>query len=625
MFSYITRQISAARPIAASLMFCVLAPIASAQYSAAPPPTTAPIQAGGLIQTSGTIPVAGSGQTPGLQMPSIPQGPVVLSSPPGQQGAAGDLTAPSDAQSGNNDLVHRIVSPSERMELTVNSSRILKMEQNIPRAQVNNREILELTALSPNEIQVLAKKAGVTQINLWNEKGQIYTVDCVVYGDARELAELLRSEFPAANLRVRPMASSVLLTGFVDRADQVSQIIQIAQDYYPKVVPNIQVGGVAQIMLHVKVAEVSRTKLRELGFDFASINNGSFLASSISNLLAPGSVVGTAIPQAVGDTVRFGVVKNNTAFFGFLDALRKEDLLKILSDPTLVTVSGRPAQFKVGGEIPYPANSTLNGVSVAYKDTGITVDFVPIVLGNGNIRLEVRPIDRELDPTQSFEIAPGVESPAFTLRQVDTGVEMKAGQTLAIAGLVQKRLNAEKEEVPWLGELPYVGAAFRKTSQKEEEIELLFLVTPEVVQALDPCEVPQCFPGMHSEDPSDCELYWKGFNEVPSKGPCGPYGCCAPCGPGSLREGPGYGPEGAPLMGPMPAGPPPTEMYETVPSGGPMPAKPTSSVTPQPSNTPSANNRYNPSSNQDSHAPGMSNRPGTAPGFIGPVGYDVLN
>ncbi len=193
--------------------------------------------------------------------------------------------------------------------------------------------------------------------------------------------------------------------------------------------------------------------------------------------------------------------------------------MKILSDPTLVTVSGRPAQFKVGGEIPYPANSTLNGVSVAYKDTGITVDFVPIVLGNGNIRLEVRPIDRELDPTQSFEIAPGVESPAFTLRQVDTGVEMKAGQTLAIAGLVQKRLNATKIEIPWIGELPYVGAAFRKVSQKEEEIELLFLVTPEIVQALDPCEVPQCFPGMHTDVPGDCDLYCAASTKCHPKAP----------------------------------------------------------------------------------------------------------
>ena len=99
---------------------------------------------------------------------------------------------------------------------------------------------------------MFAKKAGVTQINLWNDQGQIYTIDCVVYGDARELADLLRTEFPAANLTVRPTGSSVLLTGFVDRADQVSQIIQIAQDYYPKVIPNIRVGGVQQILLHVQ-------------------------------------------------------------------------------------------------------------------------------------------------------------------------------------------------------------------------------------------------------------------------------------------------------------------------------------------------------------------------------------
>ena len=189
-------------------------------------------------------------------------------------------------------LVHRIQAASERIEMTVNSSRVLTLDQNIPRAQVNNKDILELTPLSPNEIQVFAKKAGVTSINLWGEKGQIYTIDCVVYGDARELAELLKTEFPAANLRVKQTGSSVLLTGFVDRADQVSQIIQVAQEYYPKVIPNIRVGGVQQILLHCKVAEVSRTKARSLGFDFANINGSSFIASSISGLLAASSVVG---------------------------------------------------------------------------------------------------------------------------------------------------------------------------------------------------------------------------------------------------------------------------------------------------------------------------------------------
>src|SRR5262249_42599006 len=153
---------------------------------------------------------------------------------------------------------------------------------------------------------------------------------------------------------VRPMGSGVLLTGFVDRPDQVSQIIQIAQDYYPKVIPDIRVGGVQQILLHVKGAEVDRTKTRNMGFDFADINVSSFVASSVSNMLAPGTVplAQALAPTANGDTVRFGVVNNNNAFFGFLNALRKDDLLKIVADPTLVTVSGRPAQFKAGGEVP---------------------------------------------------------------------------------------------------------------------------------------------------------------------------------------------------------------------------------------------------------------------------------
>jgi pilus assembly protein CpaC len=538
-----------------------------------------------------------------------------------------NLPAPSQTQTVQNmaqpqpspdPVVHRIKAANERMELTVNSSRVLSLDQNIPRAQVNNKEILELTPLSPNEIQVAAKKAGVTQINLWNDKGQIYTVDCIVYGDARELQDILKTEFPSANLKVRPMQGAVLLTGFVDRADTVTQIIQVAQDYYPKVLSNIQVGGVQQILLHVKVAEVSRSKMRNLGFDFAAVGSGGFVASSISSVLSPATIAGTTMPSASGDTVRFGVVDGNTAFFGFLDALRQDDLLKILADPTLTTVSGRPAQFKVGGEIPYPANATLNGVSIAYKDTGITVDFVPIVLGNGNIRLEVRPIERELDETRSFLVAPGVEAPAFTLRQVDTGAEMRPGQTLAIAGLVQKKLVARSTRIPWLGDMPYIGAAFRHVRQREEEIELLFLVTPEVVAPLECYEVPQCLPGMHTDVPNDCQEYWKGYIEVPSKGPCGPGYC-----PGGIDTPPG-----------MPDGNLP--MYETVPPGSPTPAKEARFSPRSPSgvsqasavrSTPQTSNpqsRYNTASAQNARATSRTSPAGSTPGFIGPVGYDVL-
>src|SRR5262245_3475002 len=229
MFSHNRGRLPVTRCTAPFLTFCVLAAGAISPQSKAQTP----------VQFPGGLPAV-----VGPQIPPEPTNPVAA--------PAGRLPNP-----GADPIVHRIRGSSERIEMTVNSSRIVTLDQNIPRAQVNNRDIVELTALSPNEIQVFAKKAGVTQINLWNENGQAYTIDCIVYGDAGELTELLRSEFPAANLRVRPMAAGVLLTGFVDRSDQVNQIIEIAQNYYPKVIPAIRVGGVQQVLLHVKVCEVS--------------------------------------------------------------------------------------------------------------------------------------------------------------------------------------------------------------------------------------------------------------------------------------------------------------------------------------------------------------------------------
>ena len=173
--------------------------------------------------------------------------------------------------------------------MTVNTSRILTLDQKIPQAQVNNPEVLQITALGPNQIQISAKKAGVTQVNLWSDDKQIYTVDVIVQPDARELAEMLKAQFPSASLKVVPVASSVMISGYVDQPEEVNHVIRIAEEYYPKVINNITVSGVQQVLLHVRVMEVSRTKLRTLGFDFAKITGNNMVASSVAGLLS-GSV-----------------------------------------------------------------------------------------------------------------------------------------------------------------------------------------------------------------------------------------------------------------------------------------------------------------------------------------------
>src|SRR5262245_52522735 len=146
-------------------------------------------------------------------------------------------------------LVRKLSGVTEKLEITTNSSRILTLDKNIPRVQVNNPDLLAVTPLSANQVQISAKKAGVTQVNLWDEDGQIHTVDVLIYGDARELEVALQTQFPNSSIKVYRYSESLVLKGYVDRPDYVSQIMRLAEDYAPKVINNITVGGVQQVLL----------------------------------------------------------------------------------------------------------------------------------------------------------------------------------------------------------------------------------------------------------------------------------------------------------------------------------------------------------------------------------------
>jgi hypothetical protein len=214
-------------------------------------------------------------------------------------------------------------------------------------------------------------------------------------------------------------------------------------------------------------------------------------------------------------------------------------------------VSGRPAQFNVGGEFPVLIPQSLGTTSIEFKPYGTQVDFLPIVLGNGNIRLEVRPRISEIDPGRSV-VLDNLNIPALTVRQVDTAVELKAGQTFALAGLVQERTETLNRGLPYLSDLPVIGVPFRRTRDEVNEIELLILVTPEFVDPMDACEVPCGGPGMATTSPNNHDLYCNGHVEVPAhcnpiRGPlacgndCGMNGCNT-CGNGNVVHGHHGGP-----------------------------------------------------------------------------------
>jgi pilus assembly protein CpaC len=439
-----------------------------------------------------------------------------------------------------------VSGPAQRLEMIVNTSRIITLDYDVPRILVNNTDLIRATPLKANQIQVSALKPGVTQLNIWDDKENIQSLDVLVYGDARELQNLLASEFPeVSKLNVRPIASSVIISGFVPRPDSVSRIVRIAQDYYPNVVNMMEVGGAQQVLLHVKVMEVSRTKLRRMGVDWAALMGNDFIIQSVSGLIIP-QATQAGVLTGGGDTMRFGIVDGGNTFGALLELLKQNNMAKLLAEPTLVTMSGRPARFNSGGEVPVPVPAGLGVTSIQYREFGTAVDFVPIVLGNGMIRLEVRPQITEIDNSLTVNGAPG-----FRSRTVDTGVEMRAGQTLALAGLIQNRVDSEVRGIPWLADMPWLGAAFRRTREQMNEVELLILVTPELVDALDPHEVPPCGPGESTTSPTDVQLYWKGMIEVP--------GGCNDC----YNGGPGM---------PGPIGPFGNGMqYEQIPSGRPAP------------------------------------------------------
>lgn len=439
----------------------------------------------------------------------------------------------------NQDVDYHVKEDNQRLEMVVNSSRIMYMDEDIPRVLVNNKEVIHVVPLSPTQVQVSALKPGVTQVNLWDKEGNVRSVDVIVSPDARQLEMVLRSEFPTAAIRVRPMESSVILAGYVDRPEVIGPIVAIAENFYPKIINNISVGGVQQVALHTKVMEVSRTKLRSLGFDFAWRSGGDFIIDSAAGLISNASTA-TNVVGTGADTIRFGIVGDNSRFDGFIDALRRNEIVKILAEPTLVTISGRPASFQEGGEFPIIVAQGIGANSVEFKQFGTRIDFVPIVLGNGNIRLECRPQVSEIDNSRGVDLG-GFVVPGLRTRWVDTAAEMQSGQTLALAGLIQTRMESSNRGLPWLADLPFTGALFRRTREEANEIELLVTVRPELVMAMDPDQVPAAGPGEQTVSPNDVDLGFRGYLEVPR---CCPQPRCT--NSGGQPVGPAMG---MPMMG----------------------------------------------------------------------------
>ena len=422
---------------------------------------------------------------------------------------------------------HTVVLTGRRtsIELVERLSKQIEAPAKLKRVDGFDPEVLEVKALSPNRLRLSALAQGYTTVLLTDEKERQYVLEIYVKGDARHLQALISNRFPNSSVEASKIADSVVLSGWVSQPDHITQITEMADLLYPKVLNQMRVGGVQQVKLKCRILEVQRSKLRQMGFNFLGVTDNAFFSSTpgalttVNNIaLAPGSTSATFGSSAA--SMAFGAVSDAVTLQAFFDALRREELAKILAEPVLTTTNGHPAQMLSGGEFPVLVPQTLGTATIEWKKFGVSMEAVPIVLGEGRVRLEVMPEVSERDFANAITLS-GTTVPGISTRRVNTQVELKFGQTLMLAGLLSWRQVASTQKTPFLGELPYAGALFRRVSYNDVETELVILVTPELVAPLDPGMVPPSGPGLGTTTPTDRELFGMGLLEVPNYGdPC---------------------------------------------------------------------------------------------------------
>ncbi|MEX0702742.1 MAG: pilus assembly protein N-terminal domain-containing protein [Planctomycetales bacterium] len=478
---------------------------------------------------------------------------------------AGFVRAQDAEPSSGTEPVFRVQSPRGRMQIIERFAKIVEMKDKIARVDGFDPEILDVSGVQmhPNRIRVHALAPGVTTLVLVDEHDQTHTVEVFVGGDVRHLQAYISRVFPHAAVEATEIRDAVMLRGWVTQPEHITEMVEIAEQFYPKVLNHLQVGGSQQVQLKVKIMEVQRSKIRRLGFNFLHLGPDGFVASTPGQLtpLATASTPLGATPtvavnpaRLVDPTLAFGIIKDNSIFQGFIEALKEESLLKILAEPTLNTSNGRPAQMLVGGEFPILVPQSLGTVTIEFREFGVRMEAVPHMLGNGRVRLELQPEVSDRDLTNAVTIS-GITVPGLTTRRVNTSVEMRFGETYVLAGLISWSKTAETSKVPFLGELPYLGALFRRESFSESETEMVIMVTPELAGPLQTCQVPPGGPGLFSSTPTDREFGWYGLLEVPDYGDecVGHPGGCPP---------PAYGG----MTGAAPFGPPPAGAYPAEPA-----------------------------------------------------------
>lgn len=378
------------------------------------------------------------------------------------------------------------VTFAPHLDVAAGKSIVLRLPVSAVRVSVGDTGVADVLLLNKDEIYVLGKKAGATNLIVWSKEDQTTVVDVIVGMDTAGLQGKLQHYMPEENgIRVTSAADSLVLSGTVVDAVKANRAVALAEAFGAKKVINLlQVAAPQQVMLEVKIAEVSKTLLDKLGAGFRSQSGGGASDSWTYSILA-GFL--TNSPAVVG------VFKGATRSL-FLDAEKKDGLVKVLAEPNIMAISGQKGSFLAGGKIFIPVarnNESTGGVTITLeeKEFGVGLVFTPTVLEGGRINLNLTPeVSEVLQTGTPFTTVNGTTSilPSFTVRRASTTVQLNDGQSFAIAGLIKNNINETVKAFPVLGEIPILGALFRSSEFQNDRTELVFVVTPRLVKPLPP-------------------------------------------------------------------------------------------------------------------------------------------
>lgn len=433
--------------------------------------------------------------------------------------------------------IRRVTEPEGELVLLQGRSKILTFRRPILRVSIADPTVAEFVAYREEEAEFIGKQVGTTSISVWtgNEDDVeilsfLITVDTDQAPTSRRNIELKRLErhlsllFPNSTVRLYPMADKVIVKGQARDAEEANNILAVLRRRgsqstntgigggggnvtadstvaqtsgdqrdmnfnNEQIIDLLRVPGEQQVMLKVKIAELKRSAGRSIGMKY-DVQIKEFLWGSALAGVPNGYISGTF------DEGRFKV---------FLEALEAQHIAKILAQPTLTTLSGRTANFMSGGEFAVPTVVGVGGAQAAtttFRGYGTLLNFTPTVLDKDRIRLQVNPQFSTLNAATSVNGIFGLDT-----RSASTIVELREGQVLAIAGLTQSQQTGGKSRFPFIGDVPMLGTAFNRRSSSSDEVELLILVSPEIVHAMEPNQVPSILPGMEVTEPSDFDFY----------------------------------------------------------------------------------------------------------------------